>query len=96
MTMIEIENLKKTREYKAAMDLEDALNNTCFNYENFAQSVQFMHPTLQQSLFRLIRAVIKEQAREDRYFDGRNQASHEMAKKLFNTLENECVCLPYI
>lgn len=96
MTMIEIENLKKTREYKAAMALEDALNDTCFNYENFAQSVQFMHPTLQQSLFRLIRAVIKEQAREDRYFDGRNQASHEMAKKLFNTLENQCVCLPYI
>lgn len=96
MTMIEIENLKKTREYKAAMALEDALNDTCFNYEKFAQSVQFMHPTLQQSLFRLIRAVIKEQAREDRYFDGRNQASHEMAKKLFNTLENECVSLPYI
>ena len=96
MTMIEIENLKKTREYKAAMDLENALNDSCFNYDNFANSIQFMHPTLQQSLFRLIRAVIKEQAREDRYFDGRNKASHEMAKKLKIIIDTECDGLPYI
>lgn len=40
--------LEQSREYKAAMALEDALNNTCFDYKMFAESVKYYHPTLQQ------------------------------------------------
>ena len=31
--------LEGSREYKAAMALESALNNTCFDYKMFAESV---------------------------------------------------------
>ena len=82
--------LEESREYKVAMVLEDALNNTCFDYKMFAESVKYYHPTLQQNLFRLIRV----QADVNRYYDARNKASHEVAKKLKVVVENEC--LPYI
>lgn len=86
--------LEQSHEYKAAMALEDALNNTCFDYKMFAESVKYYHPTLQQNLFRLIREIINVQADENRYYDARNKASHEVAKKLKAVVENEC--LPYI
>lgn len=86
--------LEESREYKAAMALEDALNNTCFDYKKFAETVKLYHPTLQQNLFRLIREIINVQADENRYYDARNRASHEMARKLKAVMENEC--LPYI
>lgn len=86
--------LEQSREYKAAMDLENALNNTCFDYKMFAESVKYYHPTLQQNLFRLIREIINVQSDENRYYDARNKASHEVAKKLKSVVENEC--LPYI
>lgn len=86
--------LEGSREYKAAMDLEDALNDVCFDYKKFAESVKLYHPTLQQSLFRLIREIINVQADENRYYDARNKASHEMARKMKVVVENEC--LPYI
>ena len=79
MERFELEN---SREFKAAMELENALNNTCFDYKNFAESIKYFHPTLQQSLFRLIREIINVQADDSRYYDARNKASHEVAKKL--------------
>ncbi|WP_346713808.1 hypothetical protein [Mediterranea massiliensis] len=91
---MERHELEESREYKAAMVLEDALNDTCFDCKKFAESVKLYHPTLQQNLFRLIREIIDVQADENRYYDARNMASHEMARKLKAVVENEC--LPYI
>ena len=59
MERFELEN---SREFKAAMELENALNNTCFDHKKFAESIKYFHPTLQQSLFRLIREMINVQA----------------------------------
>ena len=86
--------MERYRKYKAAMDLEDALNDVCFDYKKFAESVKLYHPTQQQNLFRLIREIINVQADENRYYDARNKASHEMAQKLKVVVGNEC--LPYI
>lgn len=91
MERFELEN---SREFKAAMELENALNNTCFDYKNFAESIKYFHPTLRQSLFRLIREIIYVQADDERYYDARNIASHEIAKKLVKVIATEC--LPYI
>jgi isoleucyl-tRNA synthetase len=66
----------------------------CFDYKNFAESIKYFHPTLQQSLFRLIREIIYVQADDERYYDARNIASHEIAKKLVKVIATEC--LPYI
>ena len=60
------------------MELENALNNMCFDYKKFAESIKYFHPTLQQSLFRLIREMINVQADDSRYYDARNKASHEV------------------
>lgn len=91
MERFELEN---SREFKAAMELENALNDMCFDYKKFAESIKYFHPTLQQSLFRLIRQIINVQADESRYYDDRNRASHEVAKLLKEIIENQC--LPYI
>ena len=91
MERFELEN---SREFKSAMELENALNNTCFDHKKFAESIKYFHPTLQQSLFRLIRQIINVQADESRYYDDRNRASHEVAKLLKEIIENQC--LPYI
>ena len=37
--------LEESREYKVAMVLEDALNNTCFDYKMFAESVKYYSKT---------------------------------------------------
>ena len=91
MERFELEN---SREFKAAMELDNALNNMCFDYKKFAETIKYFHPTLQQSLFRLIREIIYVQADDSRYYDARNKASHEVAKLLKEIIENEC--LPYI
>ena len=91
MERLELEN---SREFKAAKKLENDLNDMCFDYKKFAESIKYFHPTLQQSLFRLIREIIYVQADDERYYDARNIASHEVAKKLVKVIVTEC--LPYI
>ena len=91
MERFELEN---SREFKAAMELENALNDMCFDYKKFAESIKYFHPTLQQSLFRLIREIINVQSDDSRYYNDRNRASHEVAKLLKEIIENQC--LPYI
>lgn len=88
--------LENTREFKAAMELENALNDMCFDYKKFAEGIKYFHPTLQQSLFRLIREIINVQADDSRYYDARNKASHRVAKKIIESgiLDDEVI--PFI
>ena len=55
MERFELENSK---EFKAAQELEDALNNMSWNSEKFAESVGYYHRTLQQKLFSTMVKVI--------------------------------------
>lgn len=93
-TLVMEQRLTETKEYKQAMELEQMLNNMSFNSENFAKSIKHFHPTLQQKLFRLIRDIINVQADENRVFDDRNMASHNLAKELKKVSDN--FSLPYI
>lgn len=92
--LLDEQRLTETKEYKQAMELEQILNNMSFNSENFAKSIKHFHPTLQQKLFRLIRDIINVQADENRVFDDRNMASHQLAKELKKI--TDCFSLPYI
>lgn len=94
MTMQELDNLKESKEYQHILTVENMLNNMSFDPKKFAKCVRFMHPTIQQNLFRLIREIINEQADENRYFDDRNIGSHEMAKQMKEAIK-DCY-LPYI
>ena len=56
--------------------------------KEYKACIRFMHPTIQQNLFRLIREIVIEQASNDRYFDDRNIASHNMAVKMKQVIED--------
>jgi hypothetical protein len=49
------QNIEQTKEYQLAKEVEGGLNDYSFNAKNFAAAIPMMHPTLQQSFYRLIR-----------------------------------------
>lgn len=91
-----MENIRETEEYRLAKQVENALNNYNFDGEVFAASVPFMHPTLQQSFYRLLKNCLKVMADENRRYDDRNRASHEEAKDIMAYLEENGHYIPHI
>lgn len=75
------------KEYKAAMALEDAINDFGWNPKKFAQACTTMHRTLQQTLFRTIVEVLICFADENRGTDPRNQASKEGSQQILKVLK---------
>lgn len=79
--------IRESREYRLAKEWEMAVNSYNFNPKRFAAAIPNMHPTLQQSLYRLIRECIKVMADDSRRYDDRNRASHEEAKAVMEYLD---------
>lgn len=96
MDFQEIDNLRESREGKAMSQLSDAVNSMSFNARNFANAARLEHRTLQQSIFRCAVEIIKVYASDDYTYDGRNQASHELAKKIVDTGVLDYTYLPTI
>ena len=48
-------NIQDSKEYRLAKEWEMAVNSYSFDPRKFAAAIPDMHPTLQQSLYRLIR-----------------------------------------
>lgn len=96
MDFQEIDNLRESREGKAMSQLSDAVNSMSFHSKDFAKAATLEHRTLQQSLFRSVVEIIKVYASDDYTYDGRNQASHELAKKIVETGVLDYACLPCI
>lgn len=90
------QNIEQTKEYQLAKAVEGALNDYCFNAKNFAAAIPVMHPTLQQSLYRLIRECIKVMADDNRRYDDRNRSSHEDAKAMLEYLQEKGQPIPFI
>lgn len=88
--------LENNREFKAAKELEYALNDYGWNEKIFALSVATFHRTLQQTLFRSIVEVIRIMGSEDYRYDLRNKASHEICKKIVDSGVLEDYHLPFI
>ena len=89
-------DIQNTREYKAAKDLEGALNDYGWNPAIFAESTRYFHRTLQQNLVRTIVAIIKIVGSEDYRTDLRNQASHELCKRIVESRILDDTHLPFI
>lgn len=53
-----MDNIKESKEYKLAKEWEMAVNSFSFNPKRFAAAIPDMHPTLQQSLYRLFKECI--------------------------------------
>ena len=81
--------LEQSREYKAAKQLEYAMNDFGFKPERFAEALPFFHKTLEQTFFRTVKACILAMAERDpRRIDDRNRASYEMCQMLAPMLED--------
>lgn len=83
-----------SREYKAAMALEDAINDFGWDPKKFAKACTTMHRTLQQSLFRTLVAVLREYADPNRSVDPRNEASKEGSRRLMEVIDE--MYIPFI
>lgn len=94
--MKKIDNLRETKEYRLAMQVENALNNYGFDYAAFAASIPLMHPTLQQNLYKLLKECLVVMADDERHYDDRNRASHEEAKNIVAYLKENGHYIPYI
>ena len=89
------ENLEDSREFKAARALEDAINSFSFNPDRFAEAIPYMHRTLQQNFFRLVRSCVCKMANVELWrIDPRNEASHKMCKAIAEPMSE--YSLPYI
>lgn len=84
--------LENSREFKAAMELENALNDMSWDSRKFAESIIYYHRTL----FRSIIEVIKVMGSENYGYDLRNEASHNIARNIVESgiLDNESI--PFI
>ena len=80
--MKDSDKLKQTTEYAVLKPLAEALNSYGFNTENFVESIALLHPTIQQGLFRLIKASVLYMASGQIRIDDRNQAAFEMCEAL--------------
>ena len=87
-------DIKESKEYQLAKEWEMAVNSYNFNPTRFAAAIPDMHPTLQQSLYRLIRECIKVMADDSRRYDDRNRASHEEAKAIMEYLDKHGYNIP--
>lgn len=90
------QNIEQTKEFQLAKAVEGALNDYCFNAKNFAAAIPMMHPTLQQSLYRLIRECLKVMADDNRRYDDRNRASHEDTKAMLEYLQEKGQSIPFV
>ena len=89
------DNLEDSREFRAARALEDAINSFSFNPDRFAEAIPYMHRTLQQNFFRLVRSCVCKMANAESWrIDPRNEASHKMCKAIAEPMSE--YSLPYI
>lgn len=89
-------NIQESKEYQLAKEWEMAVNNYSFDPQKFAAAIPSMHPTLQQSLYRLIKECIKVMADDSRRYDDRNRASHEEAVCIMEYLNKHGKNIPLI
>lgn len=87
-------NIQESKEYRLAKEWEMAVNSYSFDPRKFAAAIQDMHPTNQQSLYRLVRECIKVMADDSRRYDDRNSASHEEAMCIMEYLNEHGHYIP--
>lgn len=87
--------MSDNRQQKNAEMVEEMLNDFSFSPKDFCKCFErIAHRTMQQSFTRLCIEWLKTCASDDYHYDGRNEASHEVAKKLMTNEED--INLPFI
>lgn len=89
-------DIQNSREFKAAQDLERAMNDYGWNPERFAESTGCFHRTLQQELMKTIVSIIKMMGDDGYRTDLRNKAAHELCKRIVESGVLDDAHLPFI
>lgn len=89
-------DIQNTREYKAAKDLERALNDYGWNPAIFAEFTRYFHRTLQQNLVRTVIDIIRMVGIDNYGIDLQNKASHELYKRIVESGVFDDTHLPFI
>lgn len=79
---------ENSREYKAIKQLEDALNSTCWDHRKFADCIRTMHPYLQSTLFRTLKACLDHFADPEKRVDGRNEHCKNIAQQVIEATKD--------
>lgn len=86
-----------TKNKENAQKVSEMLNCFSFDYEGFCKAMSNEHRTLQQSFTRLCVHWLCTCASDEYRYDGRNEASHEVAKALIESQDADFIgCLPFI
>lgn len=85
----------ESRNKDKARAIASLLNDFSFNAKEVAKEMTREHKTLQQNFTRLCVEWLKVCASDEYSFDGRNEASHEVAKVLLEG-KDELPPLPFI
>lgn len=89
-------SIQNTKEFNAVMELGDSLNDYSWSPRKFAESIPFLHKTLQQTLIRTLVEVIKKVGEESYPVDLRNKASHELCRGIVTSGIIEDKPLPFV
>lgn len=82
---------------ECARKIGDMLNSFSFNSREIAEYIaKTEHRTIQQSITRFCIEWLKVCASDDYGYDGRNEASHIVAKELLDGKEDNVRGLPFI
>lgn len=86
-----------SRETENVAKVSDMLNSFSFNPEGFCKEFTKEHRTIQQSFTRLCIHWLCTCASDDYRFDGRNEASHVIAKALIESQDADFIGnIPFI
>ena len=89
--------MKDTKNKENAQKVAEMLNSFTFDYEGFCKAMSSEHRTLQQSFTRLCIHWLCTCASDEYRYDGRNEASHEVAKALIESQDADFIGnLPFI
>jgi len=94
--MNKLDNIQSTKEYGLAKQVENTINSYSFDPAVFAATIPYMHRTLQQLLWKLIKECIKVIADDRTGHDDRNMASHLEAKEMLEYLKEHGRYIPHI
>lgn len=85
------------RDKENASKVAEMLNALNFNYEGFCKAMTHEHRTLQQNLTRLCIHWLSTCADDEYRYDGRNEASHQVAKALIESQDADFIGnIPYV
>ena len=89
-------SIQNTKEFNAVMELGDSLNDYSWSPRKFAESIPYLHRTLQQTLIRTLVEVIRKVGEECYPMDLRNKASHELCRGIVTSGILEDKSLPFV